>query len=99
MLHELAGNLATLNACRQMGSPNEMGVVYSAYSSLLVPLFSDRLPERVAWYLGKAYGRLMLVDRVYDTSKWDEFMMSETDYLEARRALMAYAKDTFRLKF
>lgn len=99
VLHELAGNLATLRTVQAKGSPNELAVVYSAYNSLLVPLFSEQLPERTASHLGKAYGRLMLVDRVAPTSRWDVFLAGEDDYLTAQKELMAYAKNGLRLKF
>lgn len=99
VLQELAGNLATLRTCQTKDSANELAVVHSAYSSLLVPLLSYRLPERVATLLGKAYGRLLAVDRVAENAKWDAFVAGGSDYEDAHRALMGYATGTLKMTF
>lgn len=97
VLQELAGNLDTLRRIDEEANPRRLGAVTSAYSSLLVPLFSYRMPERVASHLGKAYGQLMLVDRVEGGR--GVFLDGADDYLTAQQELLAYAKKTLRLKF
>ena len=64
-----------------------------------MPLLSYRLPERVGTQLGLAYSRLLAVDRVANNAKWDFFIAGEIEYLVAQEALLAYAKDTLKLKF
>lgn len=89
VLLELLGNLATVGTCKHFGRPKEMAIVTTAYSSLLVPLFSHRMPEDVASDVGKAYAQLMLADKAQ--SKWELFLGGEEYYDKAFNALGTYA--------
>jgi hypothetical protein len=91
--HELAANLATFVACTAAGSSTHLAVSRSAYDSLLMPLFSADLPERVATHLGSAYRRLALIEKLPRVS-WDLMQEAQPDCEVALQDLMDYARTT-----
>jgi hypothetical protein len=91
--HELAANLATFVACTAAGSSTHLAVSRSAYDSLLMPLFSADLPERVATHLGSAYRRLALIEKLPRVS-WDLMQEAQPDCEVALQDLMDYVRTT-----
>jgi len=99
VLVELMGNVVVFDACLQAGSARTLAVSRDAYVSLLTPLYSGQMPGALATELGRAYGRLVLVESAGETVRFELMQQAAPLCREAADHLMEYATSTLKMKF
>jgi hypothetical protein len=96
---ELAGNVATIRECERMQSTERLAVSREAYTALLLPLFSGRMPNQTASELAAAYAYLARIDKCEPAARWDIMLQAKPVCDKAAENLFDYAQSTLKLRF
>jgi hypothetical protein len=99
VIAEMMGNIAFIRGCVQAGSMQKLGVSHEAYTAVLLPLFSGRLPDSTASELAAAYSHLVRLERCEANARWEVMLEAHEPCEKAGTSLLDYALSTLKLRF